>query len=48
LGLLYFFAKYPYILQLKHFGFPSLKLSPDFPISMGAPHLPNVVPIPIL
>ena len=31
------FAICPYLLQLKHLGFPSLKLSLDFPISIGCP-----------
>ena len=31
------FAMCSYLLQLKHLGFPSLKLSLDFPISMGCP-----------
>jgi len=36
-----------YISQLKHFSSPSLKFSFDFPISMGKPHSPYVIPIPI-
>ena len=31
------FAMYPYLLQLKYFGFPSLKLSLDFPMFMDCP-----------
>ena len=39
---------WPYLLQLKHFGFPSLKLLLPFPISMGCSHLPYVIPVPSL
>ena len=42
------FAIYPYLLQLKYFGFLSLKLSFNFPMSMGCPHPPYVVFIPVL
>ena len=37
-----FLAMCPYLLQLKHFGFPSLKLSLDLPISICCP-LPSYV-----
>jgi len=44
----HFFAICPYLLQLKHFSFPSLKFSLDFPMSIGCPCTPYVIPVLVL